>query len=103
MKPFQSCIDYLDIDDKDTLAKETANDECFVSNIKKATSIYILVFVQDKVAAYVTNIHLKNKEVSKLTWSSLCSFSLGASRVSLTNLSRVESLSSVNTSIATTT
>ena len=39
------------------------NDEVIVSNIKKATSIYVLVFVQDKVAASVTNIQSKNKEI----------------------------------------
>ena len=33
------------------------NDEVIVSNLINATSFYILVFVQDKVAAYVTNIH----------------------------------------------
>ena len=50
------------------------NDEVIVSNLINATSLYELVFVQDKVAAIVTNIQSKNKEVSKLTWSSHCSF-----------------------------
>ena len=76
------------------------NDEFIVSNIKKATSLYVLVFVQDKITAVITNVPSKNKEVLTALLVKSLFLSLGASKVSLTNLSPVESLSSTNASIA---
>ena len=76
------------------------NDEFNVSNIIKATSLN--VFVQDKIDVVNANA-FANKEVLTAHLVKSLFLSLGASKVSQANLSRVESLSSANTSLATTT
>ena len=85
---------------KDTLDKENVNDELIVSNNLKATPFN--VFVQDKLYAVNANAYA-NKEVLTDPLVKSLFLSLGASKVSPSNLSRVESLSSTNVSLATTT
>ena len=79
------------------------NDKFIVSNDIKATPIfYVLVFVQDKLYAINANAY-PNKEVLTDPLVKSLFLSLGASKVSPSNLSRVESLSSTIVSLATTT
>ena len=75
------------------------NDEFNVSNIIKATSLN--VFVQDNIDVVNANA-FANKEVLTAHLVKSLFPSLGASKVSPTNLSRVESLSSANIPVATT-
>ena len=55
--------------------------------------------MQDKITAVITNVPSKNKEVLTALLVKSLFLSLGASKVSLTNLSPVESLSSANASL----
>ena len=78
------------------------NDELIVSNDIKATPHYIFVFVQDKLDVVNANAYA-NKDVLTAHLVKSLFPSLGASKVSQSKLSLVESLSSTNVSIATTT
>ena len=72
------------------------NDELIVSNNSKATPLN--VFVQDKFDA-VNAYAYSNKEVLTAQLVKSLFLSLGASKVSSTNLTPVESLSSANASL----